>query len=261
MLAPAVAVLALLAAAAAPLELPPLPGPEAGHAALWAWLRAANAALTIPDAGFRRMFGGISIPVLLLLEGAGVRRDWKLYPFLVPFWLVFGGIALGAVAGVALTAAHVVLFPVGRIWFMLRDRERTREAKASSPAPGAPPPMVAVRESDRAGPGAPLPTRPAAGPLHAALEAIRAATEQARAARPAAGNPAQARAQARAAIMRALGVALGEAGARAPTRAPGRPPPLTPARRDEATGAPPGSPDLSRFRPDLSRFRRPPHRG
>lgn len=260
MLAPTAA-LALLAAV--PLGLPPPPLPEEGWAAMLDWLRTVNGALTLRDGEVRLMAGGIAMPVLLLLEVAGLRKDWKLYPFLVPFWLVFGGLAFGAVAGVALTAAHLVLFPVGRIWFILTAPERG-DGKAAAPPPatasaaGAP---LAARPAP--GSAAPSPARTAPDPIRAALEALRGAVEQGRAARPPAGASRQARAQARSAVLRALGTALGEAmGARGAPRQAARPPPLPPAvERDEATGAPPGSPDLSRFRPDLSRFRRRPPRG
>jgi hypothetical protein len=127
--------LVLLAAGALPFDLPPPPSPEEGYAALWEWLGTVNSALSIPDAEFRWMFGGVSIPILLLLEIVGIRKDWKLYPFLLPFWLAFGSIAFGVVGGLAATAAHLVLFPVGRTWFMARDRRRAREVRRGPPAP------------------------------------------------------------------------------------------------------------------------------
>src|SRR5512142_1822325 len=168
----AATVLALLAAAAEPFDLPPMPRPDEGALALWSWLRTVNGALSIPDTEFRWMFGGFSIPVLLLFELMGIRRDWKLYPFLVPFWLIFGSVALGVVGGLAATAAHLVLFPVGRIWFTVRDRRRARERELSgpvaAPAPAASPP--APRQAQEV--------------LRAALQAIRAAAQQRGVARP-----------------------------------------------------------------------------
>jgi hypothetical protein len=249
MFAPAAA-LGLLAAGALPFDLPPPPSPEEGYAALWAWLRTVNSALSIPDAEFRWMFGGVSIPILLLLEIVGIRKDWKLYPFLLPFWLAFGSIAFGVVGGLAATAAHLVLFPVGRIWFMARDRCRAREVRMAPPAVAPPPPPPA--------------RRPAQDILRAAIEAIRAGAGQRRGARPAVGVPGQAPEPTWGALLRALASAVtAAAAARTAEHGAERPPPPPPAaeRPSEATGASPHKPDLSAFRPDLSRFRRrPPQR-
>lgn len=247
----AAAALALLAAAGAPFDLPALPPPGEGYAALWEWLRTANDRLSIPDAEFRWMFGGISIPLLLLFEVVGIRRDWKLYPFLLPFWLIFGSIALGLVGGLAAAAAHLVLFPVGRIWFMVRDRRRTRAAELRAlVTPG----RAAVPVPP------PLPPRPATDVLRAALEAIRQAAEKGRAERAAGGAPGQAQAEPGwAPILRAVVAGLGAAaGPRAPDRPPAPPPPRAPEHPAEATGLQPGKPDFSAFRPDPSRFRRRP---
>lgn len=249
---PATEALALIAAAAAPFELPPLPHPDAGYAALWEWLRIVNAELSIPDAEFRWMFGGFSIPVLLLFEIVGVRKTWKLYPFLLPFWLIFGGISLGVVGGLAAAAAHVLLFPVGRIWFMLRDRRRARDAAPAPPVPAPAPPAPAPVSV------APPQPRRAADILRAALESARLAAEQHKAA----GGAGQPPVPTWGAILRALGAALGgAAGAGTPRRTRAAPPPHRPAGHpSEATGERPGKPDLSAFRPDMSRFRRRPPR-
>lgn len=250
----AAALLWLLAPVAEPWNIPTLPHPDEGLLALWEWLRAVNSELSIPDPGFRWMFGGFSIPVLLLFELVGIRRDWKLYPFLLPFWLIFGSIALGVVGGVAAAAAHLVLFPVGRIWFMVRDRRRRPPAAAGQRAP---PPADRAPEAS----AATAPPRTAQDALRAALQAIRA---EARRAKSAPGGPGQAREPAQA-ILRVLSAALGAAAAPPPDRAPGRPPPLPPPlptqHEAEATGAPPGKPDRSAFRPDMSRFRRRPPQG
>jgi hypothetical protein len=247
--APAAALL-LVAAAGMPFGLPAPPGPDEGYAAIWAWLRAVNSELSIPDIDFRWKFGGFSIPILLLFELVGIRKDWKLYPFLLPFWLAFGSIAFGVVGGLAATAAHLVLFPVGRIWFMARDRRRAREVRRAAPAVAPPPPPPA--------------RRPAQDILRAAIEAIRTGAEQRRGARPAVGVPGQAPEPTWGALLRALGSALSAAAAaRTAEHGAERPPPPPPAaeRPSEATGASPRKPDLSAFRPDLSRFRRrPPQR-
>jgi hypothetical protein len=235
----AVAVL-LVAAPAAAVELPPMPAPDEGWLALLGWLRAVNAQLSIPDAEFRLMFGGFSLPVLLFFEIVGIRSDWKLYPFLIPFWLLFGGVGLGAVAGVALTAAHLVLFPAGRLAFVLRQRRRAGE--------GAP-----RTEPARVEPARP-PARPALqGGLKALLEVVRAAAEQAR------------QAAERAAAEKRGGAAPSRppwSEPPAPAPAPPRPaPPRPTSPRADAPAPPPpqpGHPDVGRFRPDLSRFRRPP---
>jgi hypothetical protein len=172
MSSPAASALVLLAAAAAPFDLPPLPSQEAGLPALWSWLRTVNSALSIPDLQFRWMFGGFSIPIILLFEVVGVRKDWRLYPFLLPFWLIFGSIAFGVVGGLAATAAHLALFPVGRVWFMVRER-RVRD--------------VGVPAHSLATPAAAPPARSTQDVLRSALEAIRAADR--RRVPPAAGAP------------------------------------------------------------------------
>jgi hypothetical protein len=248
---------ALAALAASALDLPPLPRPEEGYLAVWEWLRTANSALSIPDAEFRWMFGGFSIPILLLFEVVGIRKDWKLYPFLVPFWLLFGSVALGVVGGLAATAAHLVLFPLARLRVVARERRRAGEAPARDSAGIARAAVTGAR-----------PPRDVAG---VALAALRAAGEELRAARAAGAGAGRASDVARGAIVRALRAALGEAARAAergsgdrqgePRHEPQRPAARDPGRRPAAPGAPPGRPDLSAFRPDLSRFRRRPPRG
>lgn len=251
------AALALVGQALA--DLPAPPHPDDGYGALLTWLREVNAILTIPDADLRWKIGAISIPALLLFERAGIRRGWKLYPLLVPLWAVFGGLALGAVVGLAAAAAHVVLFPVGRIWLTVRDLRRTRDAGA--PAPAHVPAAVPVPVPPPLSPVSPRATPPAS-PLRqlfgAALEAFRAAAEEGRRAPPP-GASRKSRQAARAAILRAVAASLSAAAAGRPGEsARRRPPPVGGEPSSEATGEAPGSPDLARFRPDLSRFRRRP---
>lgn len=241
---------ALLTAAEEPLELPPMPGPDEGLHALWTWLWTVNDQLSIPDPEFRWMFGGFTLSMLLLFELVGVRKDWKLYPFLLPFWLVFGSVGLGVVGGVAATLAHIVLFPLGRLYFIARDRRRRRDGDVPAPAtaPAATPP--------------PTPAPPEA--LRAAMERMR----EVMARRMGAGRPGatpNAPVPSLVQILRAFGevVAQSQSGSRPTPRSP--PPPLPPrpppAHGSEATGAAPEKPDLAAFRPDLSRFRRRPPRG
>jgi hypothetical protein len=237
----AAAVVLLAAASSSALELPPMPLPDEGWLALLGWLRDVNAQLSIPDPQFRLMFGGFSLPLLLLFEVVGMRKDWRVYPFLVPFWLVFGSVGLGVVAGVALTAAHLVLFPVGRIAYLVRARRRVGEGSPRTEAAR----VEAARPPAPARPGVP-------GGLKALLDVVRTVAEQARVAaeRAAAeqrGGPARSRPGASEPPARSARSAQRLAASHPPAPVPSHPPP--------------GQPDLGRFRPDLSRFRRPPPKG
>lgn len=253
---PVSAALALLGQVLA--DLPAPPHPDDGYGALFAWLRSVNASLTIPDADLRWKIGVLSIPALLLVERAGIRKTWTLYPLLVPLWAVCVGLALGAVAGLAAAAAHVVLFPVGRVWFTVLELRRARDARAAAPVPAPVPVPVPAPAPTPASPRA-MPAPPLRQLFGAVLEALRAAAEEGRRAPPQAANRKD-RQQARAAILRAVAASLSAAAAGQPGEGPRRRP--SPARGDsssQATGEAPGRTDFARFRPDLSRFqRRPP---
>jgi uncharacterized protein len=84
---------------------------------------------------FRLMFGLIALPIIALFWITGVLGGlggWFLYLFLIPFCSVFPAVALGLCGGLAVLAAHLILFPVFKLLFGRSTRLKELAQKLSS---------------------------------------------------------------------------------------------------------------------------------